>query len=145
MRLVAGMSMLVVLAVGITFGYLMYRQLGDGTVALEATPEFKMTESGARCGEVDLVVAARTLGRWDVVLGDGQNVSGWVAVNGGDEVDIGFRVWSPSNRLVFFAPERAHRQEFELLSTIRGAYGFEFDNRHSSFTDKRVTVSLCLA
>lgn len=63
---------------------------------------------------------------------------------GGKGKDVGFSIWSPTNRVVLFEQDRTHELDFEVVGTIRGDYRFDFDNRHSSFTDKKVTVSLCL-
>ena len=145
MRSVGTLAMLIVLLVGITFGYIMYRQLGTGDETLSATPVFVATGDGSRCADVDLSVKARTLGSWQLVLEDGLFISGSVVVNGGVDSNIGFRIWSPSNRLVFHTPQRIHEQEFELGGSIRGGYTFEFDNRHSAFTRKNVTLVICLA
>jgi hypothetical protein len=57
----------------------------------------------------------------------------------------GKRIWSPTNRAVFFDSERTHETEFVVENTVRGEYRFEIDNRHSTFSGKDVTVALCLA
>ena len=69
---------------------------------------------------------------------------GTVTVEGDEGKDVGFSIWSPTNRIVLFEPDRTHEVDFEVVGTIRGEYRFDFDNRHSSFTDKKVTVFLCL-
>ena len=145
MRSVAPLAMLVVLVVGVIFGYLMYRTLGTGNQTLQASPEFVTNGDGSRCADVDLSIKARSLGSWQLNLEDGLFISGSVVVNGGVDSSIGFRVWSPSNRLVFHTPQRIHEQAFELGGSIRGGYTFEFDNRHSSFSKKNVTLAICLA
>lgn len=145
MRNMAVLALAVVLSVGLAMSYIMYRQLGTGTITLEASPRLERNGEGALCGDVDFVVAARRLGRWMLRTEKGQTISGVVAVDGGDDLDIGLSIWAPTNRRVFYEPERLHRQEFEVAATIRGDYRFEFDNRHSTFMQKRVRVSLCLA
>ena len=131
-------------AAGAPIAYVMYRQLDTGTVMLEATPQLEVNAQGQQCGEVNFMVEARSLGRWMLPVEDGQTVTGVVAVEGDETSDIVFRIWSPTNRPVLTGAERTHQQEFELSSTIRGEYRFEFDNRHSTFMPKQVTVSLCL-
>lgn len=145
MQKMAILALLVIAAAGVVIAYMMYRQLETGTVTLEATPQLEVNAQGQRCGDVNLMVEARSLGRWMLPVEDGQTVTGVVAVEGDETSDIGFRIWSPTNRPVLTGAERTHQQEFELVSTIRGEYRFEFDNRHSTFTPKQVTVSLCLA
>ena len=145
MHSIAAIAMLIVLGVGVTFGYLMYRQLGTGNETLTATPEFVATGDGSRCANIDLTIRARSLGSWQLNVEDGLFISGSVVVNGGVDSSIGFRVWSPSNRLVFHTPQRIHEQEFELGGSIRGGYTFEFDNRHAAFFKKNVTLAICLA
>lgn len=85
------------------------------------------------------------MGRWPLPLKDGQTISGVIAVAGAEDDDIGFRIRTPHNRLALNEHEPKYRQQFELRGAIRGEYLFEFDNRHSAFTEKRVTLSLCLA
>jgi hypothetical protein len=123
----------------------MYRQLRTGAITLEAAPQFEMNEQGVLCGDVDLLLRARSLSLWTLDVEKGQNVTGVITVDGNENRDIGLSIWSPSDHLVLFAPERAHEHEFELPNAIRGGYRFEFDNRHSSFTDKRIDVTVCLA
>ncbi len=145
MHKLAFLVLAVFVAAGLAIGYFMYRQLDTGTVTLNGSPQLEMNEQGELCGEVSFVLKARSLGRWLLPLEDGQTVAGVVAVQGDQAADIGVSIWSPTNRLVLVGSGRTHRQEFELVSTIRGEYRFEFDNRHSTFTPKRVTVSLCVA
>lgn len=133
----------VVVGAGLAISYLMYRQLGTETVMLKASPQFERTEQGALCGDVGFVVGARSRGRWLLGVEKGLTLSGVVAVDGNENLDIGFSIWSPTNRVVLSYSERAQRHEFEVAHTIRGEYRFEFDNRHSAFTDKRVKVSIC--
>ena len=144
MRDLGILVLVIVLGSGLTLGYLMYRQLDNGTATLEASLTLERNAEGALCGDVELVVDARTLGRWFLPVEDGQTVVGMVAVQGDEAADIGVRIWSPTNRVVMSGPKRAHEQEFELDSTIRGDYRFEFDNRHSSFSSKELKVSLCV-
>lgn len=137
--------LLVFLAAGGAVVYVMYRQLGSDTVILEASPELIRNEQGALCADVQFDVGARSLGRWLFRVEKGQTISGVVSVAGDAQSDIGFGIWSPTNRVVVFNPRRAHEYEFEVPGTIRGDYRFDFDNRHSSFGGKQVSVSLCLA
>ena len=145
MRVLSFFVLFAVLGVGVSFGYYMYRQLGTGTVTLSATPEFAPTADGSLCSSVDLTLSARSLSRWPLLMEDGQNLSGSFAVKGGPGTDIGFSIWSPTNRVVHLEPKRIHGGEFELLSTIRGEYDFEFDNRHSTFTGKHIELELCVS
>ena len=64
-------------------------------------------------------------------------------VGGNDRQDIGFSIWSPTNRIVHFGEDRAHELEFEAVGTVRGDYRFDFDNRHSTFTEKKRAVTGC--
>lgn len=144
MRSIVMLAIAVVMGAGLGISYLIYRQLDTSTVALEASPQFERNEQGVLCGEVDFVVEARSLGRWLLPVEKAQTISGVVAVDGGQHLDIGFRILSPNNRLVLFHSERAQRHEFEVARTIRGDYQFEFDNRHSTLTEKQLTVSICL-
>ena len=144
MRAMAILVLAAVLGAGLGISYLVYRQLETKAVMLEATPQLARDERGALCGNVDLVLESRTLGRWRLRVEEGQAVSGVVAVDGEERLDVGVRIPSPNNRLVFFEAERQHRQPFELSETIRGDYTFELDNRHSVLTDKRVRVSVCV-
>ncbi len=145
MRLLAMLLVVVALGAGAGMVYLMYRTLDTNTVVLSASPQFEQSGEAGLCGEVDLQIGARSVGRWLLAMEAGQTMSGVVAVQGNESSDIGFRIWSPSNRLVLFEPRRTHRQEFEVGPTIRGEYRFEFDNRHSAFTGKQVKVSICLS
>ena len=122
----------------------MYRQLGTAIVTLDAAPQFVQNEEGNLCADVDLSVKARSLGRWPLLLEDGQDFNGVATVHGGPAADIGLRIISPTNRLVVFTPERQHEYEFAVTSAIRGEYTFELDNRHSTFKGKQVTISVCL-
>ena len=144
MRLLSYVALFAMLGAGFTMAYVMYRQTNTGTVTLHGSPEFVPTETGEMCGDVDLVVGARMLGLWSLPLEDGQMLRASFTVKGNVAADIGLRVLSPANRVVFFTPQRVHSEELELGPTIRGIYNFEFDNRHSVFTDKGVKVSVCL-
>ena len=135
----------VVLGSGLLIGLLMYRQLGTESSTLTGTPELVANGSGSQCGEVAFEVGARSLGQWYYNLPKGKTLTGTVTVGGNDAYDVGFGIWSPTNRIVVIEPHRAHKIDFEVVGTIRGEYRFDFDNRHSSFTDKQVTVALCLA
>jgi hypothetical protein len=83
------------------------------------------------------------LARWSLSLAAGQSAAISVSVGGDRTADIGLRVWSPNNRLAYAAPDRFHTIEFALDAQVRGDYAFELDNRHSTFTEKRITVSVC--
>ncbi|MCH8949512.1 MAG: emp24/gp25L/p24 family protein [Chloroflexi bacterium] len=74
----------------------------------------------------------------------GKTITGAIIVRGNDQQDIGFSIWSPTNRIILFEEDRAHELEFEVVGTIRGDYRFEFDNRHSAFTEKKFTVTVCV-
>jgi hypothetical protein len=144
MRTIVALAVGAVLLTGLGGGYILYRQLGSDTVTLEGEPVLQADGQGAECGEVSFSVGARALGRWMYGVGKGKTVTGTVTVGGNADQDIGLTIDSPTNRTVFFDPARAHEIEFEIVGTIRGEYRFEFDNRHSSFSDKQVTVSLCV-
>lgn len=144
MRVVAIFTLVAVIVGGVAVSYLVYKQLDTKMVDLVAAIELEGTEDRGRCGDVDFVVAARTLGRWPLRVEKGQTISGVVAVDGSGGLDVGLRIKSPSNRLVFREVKRQHRQEFELTGTIRGEYLFEFDNRHSALTEKHIMVSVCV-
>ncbi len=137
--------LVVFLAAGLAIAFFMYRQLGTSTVTLEASPNFEVNAQGESCGDVTFEIGARSLGQWMFLVEGDRNVTGVVKVDGSETDDVGVSIWSPSNRpiLVRLAPQ--HEQEFELISTIRGEYRFEFDNRHSALNSKRVKVSLCVA
>ena len=144
MRAIAALILLVILSAGISISYFVYRQLDTDIVVLSAVPELKQNNDGEMCGTVDFVLAARALGRWTLGVGDGQEVSGIIAVEGDQSLDVGLRIKSPSNRLVLYKSQPEHIQEFKLTQTIRGDYLFEFDNRHSSLTQKHITVLVCM-
>ena len=144
MRLMGIAALLLLLAVGLAMSYFMYRQLDTGIVTLEAAPQFVRNEQGSLCADVDLAIEARTLGRWLLLVEDGQDFAGVATVHGNKDSDIGLRILSPSNRLVMFEPERRHQHEFAVAPAIRGAYTFELDNRHSMLRQKQVTISVCL-
>ncbi len=139
------LTMSVVLGSGLIIAFLMYRQLGTASLTLSGTPELVANSTGAECGEVALEVQARSLGKWYFNVPKGKTITGTVTVGGDGAKDIGVSIWSPTNRIVVFIPDRAHELDFEVIGTIRGEYRFDFDNRHSSFTDKQLTVAVCLA
>lgn len=143
MRLLALLAVALVLATGAVTSYLLYRQLETKIVALSAQPVLTPAPHG-QCGSVQFEVEARTLARWQFAVQEGQTLSGEMAVQGEEALDVGFRVWAPQNRLVVLDPQRRHVQQFAIARTIRGAYTFEFDNRHSTFTAKQVALSLCV-
>ena len=138
------LTMSVILGSGLIIAFLMYKQLGTETATLSGTPELVANSTGAECGEVAFEVRARSLGEWYFNVPKGKTFTGTVTVGGDEAKDIGVTIWSPSNRIIFFNPDREHRIEFEVVGTIRGEYRFNFDNRHSTFTDKKLRVSLCL-
>ena len=144
MRVLAISALMAVMVAGLFVSYLMYKQLDTKSVDLAAAIELEGTADRGRCGEVDFVLPARTLGHWRLRVEKGQTISGVVAVDGREDLDVGLSIKSPSNRLVFRDVNREHSQEFELIGTIRGEYVFEFDNRHSSLTEKHIMVSVCI-
>ena len=144
MQAVGIVTLLLVILGGVAVSYLVYKQLDTKIVDLPAAIELEGTEDRGRCGDVDFVVGARTVGRWPLRVEKGQTISGVVAVDGAKDLDVGLRIKSPSNRLVFREVKRQHRQEFELTGTIRGEYLFEFDNTHSALTQKHIVVSVCI-
>lgn len=144
MRALAISALLAVMVAGLFVSYLMYKQLDTKTVDLTAPIELEGTADRGRCGDVDFILAARTLGLWPLRVEKGQTISGVVAVDGGADLDVGLSIKSPSNRLVFRDANREHRQEFQLTETIRGEYLFQFDNRHSALTEKHIMVSVCV-
>ena len=144
MQVVGIVTMVVVIVAGVAVSYLVYKQLDTKMVDLVAAIELEKTEDRGRCGDVDFVVASRTLGRWSLRVEKGQTISGVVTVDGSEDLDVGLLIKSPSNRLVFREVKRQHRQEFEFTKTIRGEYLFEFDNRHSALTEKHIIVSVCV-
>lgn len=145
MRLMAILALMLVLGAGLGIAYVAYRQMKTDTMTLDGSPQFVQNGDGQLCADVDLLVEARTLGRWLLPVEEGRTITGVVAVQGDERVDIGLRILSPTNRLTLMETERKHRHEFQVVAPIRGAYTFEFDNRHSTFTEKQLTVSICLA
>lgn len=145
MRTVATFVLLFVLLSGLGVSYLVYRQLDTDTVLLQAPPQLEQSETGALCGNAAFAVSARTLGLWMLSVEKGQMVSGVVTVAGEEDADIGLKVYSPSNKLVLYEPDRKHQLTFELPPGIRGDYRFEFDNRHSAFAGKDIAVEVCFA
>lgn len=144
MRMLGIIAVLAVItAVGAIF-YVLYRQTDTSMTTLQGAPQYSPTANGEQCGEVDFVLGARKLGIWSLQVDDGQQLHATVTVLGGRNADIGLRVMSPSNRVVFFNPLRIRVEEVNLTPTIRGIYEFEFDNRHSAFTDKGIRVTVCL-
>ena len=144
MQVVGIVTLVVVIVAGVAVSYLVYKQLDTKMVDLAVAIELERTEDRGRCGDVDFFVPPRTLGRWPLHVEKGQTISGVVAVDGSEGLDVGLRIMSPSNRLVFREVKRHHRQEFEFTETIRGEYLFEFDNRHSALTEKHIMVSVCV-
>lgn len=139
--MVALIGMLVAAGAG---SYLIYRQLQTESVVIDATPQFVQANDGSMCGTVDFVLEPRTRGFWWLRVEKDTMISGAITIAGNDMQDIGLRVFNPADRLVLFEPERQHNSQFELPAEVRGDYRFEFDNRHSMFTDKEITVSVCL-
>ncbi len=144
MRPLAILILLVVIGGGLAMAYVTYRQMETKIVTLVAANELVDNGQGARCGDLRFVVEARSVGRWTMLMEQGQTLSGFLAVEGEERDDIALRVWSPSNRTVLLEPTRRHRHEIELAAQVRGDYRFEFDNRHSGFTDKHIVLSACL-
>ncbi len=138
------LTLSVLLAAGLGISYLMYRQLGTDSETLSGTPELVANGSGAECGEIAFSVRARSVAKWFFDVPKAKTITGTVTVGGDASKDVGLSIWSPTNRVVLFVPERSHELDFEVVGTIRGEYRFDFDNRHSSFTDKKVTIALCL-
>ncbi len=139
------LTLTVLLVSGLGISYLMYRQLGTDSEMLSGTPELVANGNGAECGEVAFSVGARSIGKWFFEVPKAKTITGTVSVGGDASRDVGFSIWSPTNRVVLFEPDRTHELDFEVVGTIRGEYRFDFDNRHSGFTDKKITISLCLA
>lgn len=138
------LAFLVVLGSGLAIAVMMYRQLGTVSMTLSGTPVLVTNSTGAECGEITFKVKARSIGEWSFNVPKGKTITGTVTVGGDEAKDIGVSIWSPTNRIVVFIPERDHELDFEVVGTIRGEYKFDFDNRHSAFTDKQLRVSLCL-
>ena len=138
------LTLTVLLASGLVISYMMYRQLGTATGTLTGTPELVSNGSGAECGEVDFSIKARSFASWFFEVPKAKTITGTMTVGGDSSKDIGMSIWSPTNRVVLHGPERTHELDFEVVGTIRGEYRFDFDNRHSAFADKRVTMYLCL-
>ncbi len=139
------LTMSVLLAAGLGISYLMYRQLGTASEILSGTPELVSNGSGSDCGEISFSIGARSIAKWFFGVPKAKTITGTVTVGGDASKDVGLSIWSPVNRVVLFVPDRSHEMDFEVVGTIRGEYRFDFDNRHSSFTDKKVTVALCVA
>ena len=137
--------LLILLVAGGAIGFFVFRQLDTKTVTLAAALQMRPGDNTAPCGYAELDVNARTLARWSLPLAEGQAASLTVSVAGDERADIGLRITSPNNRTVFSPPDRFHELSFALGDTIRGDYTFQLDNRHSAFTEKRVTVSVCFA
>ena len=144
MNRLAILAFVVLLGAGVAIGVMMYRQLGTVNLTLTGTPQLVVNSAGAECGEVAFEVQARSIGEWHYNVPKGKTITGTVTVGGDETKDIGVTIWSPTNRIVVFIPDRGHQVEFEVVGTIRGEYRFDFDNRHSAFTEKKLTVSLCL-
>jgi hypothetical protein len=142
MRLFVLLSLVLLLVAAASTGYFVYRQVDTRTVTLAAPLDMPQ---GSACGATQLTVKARTLGRWSFSLSEGQGAAVSVSVDGRETADIGLRVWSPNNHIVYAAQERFHTVEFTLAAEVRGDYTFEFDNRHSTFTEKRLAVSVCFS
>ena len=145
MRLLIVIAALLVLGVGLGMSYVLFRQIGTDVMTIEAAAEFTPNGQGERCATVKLAVEPRMMARWPLAVGDGESFAGAATVQGQKHMDIGLTILSPGNRLVLFDPQRKHEHEFSVTSTIRGDYIFELDNRHSTFTSKHVTISVCLA
>ena len=139
------LTLTVLVASGLGIGFLMYRQLGTDSATLSGTPELVANGSGAECGDIAFSVGARSIAKWFFDVPKAKTLTGTVTVDGDATKDVGLSIWSPTNRVVLFLPDRGHELDFEVVGTIRGEYRFDFDNRHSAFIDKKITVSLCLA
>ena len=144
MRLFASLILLAVLAAAVAAAYIGYRQLETKRVLLVAPPASAASNSDS-CNSMEFVLDARTVGDWFLLVEEGRTLSGAVTIAGGETADIGLRIFSPHNRLVFYTPQRSHHPEFALQADVRGEYRFEFDNRHSIFGKKQLDVSICLA
>lgn len=145
MRFILMVALLLVLASGVAASYLVYRQMDTKTVRLDAPPHLQQVEGAGLCGAAEFVLKPRAVGEWVLTLQKGQTVTGFVTVEGREDADVGLRIYSPSNRLVFHDAERSPRPSFQVPALIRGDYLFEFDNRHSLLTDKQVTVAVCVS
>lgn len=142
MRLVLLSVLVLLLAAAAVAGYFVYRQVDTRTVTLAAALD---VPAGASCGSAQLTVGERTLGRWSLALAEGQGAAVSVSVGGRELNDIGLRIWSPNNRIVYAARDRFHAIQFTLAADVRGDYTFEIDNRHSTFTAKQIAVSVCFS
>jgi hypothetical protein len=140
MRVLGLLLLLAVLGAGGAAGVLLYRQLDSKTVVVAAA----LGAPVGGCGSMAFDVGARTLALGQLALHQGQGASGSVVVGGDENADLGLRIWSPHNRLVFDGTRPQHEQPFSVQAGVRGDYRFEFDNRHSAFTSKDVTVTVCV-
>lgn len=143
MRVLAGLILLLVLAGGVAASYVIYRLMETKTVAIEAAAQWQDQPDGSRCTTATFVVEARTLGVWYVSAPEDVGIAGTLAVAGSADEDVGLRVYSPVNRAVYRAERRMHEGSFQFAAEVRGDYRFEIDNRHSSFAEKDVTLSVC--
>lgn len=145
MRLIFFAAAIALLASGAGASYVVFKQLDTKTAVIEAAPQFEPADDGSLCGSVAFILEPRTLAYWWLSAEKGTRISGVASVAGNEGLDIGLRVYSPSNELLLADPERDHTPRFDLPAEIRGDYRFEFDNRHSVFTDKKITLSVCMA
>ena len=145
MRLILIVAAFAILASGAVASYVVFKQLDTKTAVIEAAPQFEPADDGSLCGSVTFVLEQRTVAYWWLSAEKGTRITGSATVAGNKSLDIGLRVYSPSNKLLLGEPERHHAPRFELPVEVRGDYRFEFDNRHSIFTDKEITVSVCMA
>jgi hypothetical protein len=144
-RTTALLVLVLVTVIGLAIGYFVYQQQRTKTVVIEAQAALAPTESGAQCGSVQFTVGPRTLGVWSFPAQDDTTVAGNFAVGGDSGQDVGFKLYTPHNRLVTGQGKRVHEEAFDLGRTIGGNYRFEFDNRHSTLTDKQVTLQVCVS
>jgi hypothetical protein len=144
-RTTALFVMLLVAAIGLGIGYFVYQQQQTKTVVIAAQAALAPTATGAQCGSVQFEVGPRTLGVWSFPAHDDTTVTGTLAIGGDSGQDVLFKIYTPHNRLVLGQAKRVHEQPFDLGQTVGGNYRFEFDNRHSTLTDKHVTLQVCVS
>ena len=145
MRLPVTVMLVLILGTGLVVSYLIYRQMETKTVVFAEEAQLERAPEGAMCGDVQLVVGARTLGQWSLLVDKGKVISGDVVVDGSGALDVQLNIHSPGSELIYWGKSPEHLQTFEVSDTIRGAYMFEFDNRHSALTSKTVIVSICVS
>ena len=130
--------------VGAVLSYYLYGQLRTETVPIQGVPQAVAGADGASCERLTFSLEPRQMGWiWVRAQRDQETIWGRFTVQGRVDEDVGFRVFSPQNRLVL-REEKQHDLDFNLPAEVWGDYRLEFDNRFSILTDKDIELTYCV-